>query len=605
MKNTITLNSFVFVFALVISIPNGAYSEDYVFETKWGSSGASSSQFNFPTGISVDGSNNVYVLDTNNHRVQKFDTNGTYITQWGSFGTGNSQFKTPFGIMVDGSNVYVADTYNSRIQKFDTNGTYITQWGSKGNGNGQFNDGPFDIAKDTGGNFYVIDPNSAPPRVQKFDTNGTYITQWGSSGSGNGQFNNPLGIALDSSNNVYVADTNNNRVQMFDTSGTYITQWGSSGSGNGQFNGPLIEIDSSNNIFIADNNNNRIQKFDSNRIYITGWGSFGTADSQFKNTHGVAIDSGDYVYVTDATNNRIQKFRKTISAPTISSIIPNNGNNNGSINITNLTGTSFSTNVGTVKLTKAGQPDITATSVSVLNSTQITCVFNLTGKYYGTWNVQVINIDTSTGTLTNGFTINDVSSPTGNPAIPTDSGVYGTSSITFNWTAGTSADAESGIVGYYLQVGTSSAGSDKFDGDVGNVLTYNVTGCVNNATYYARIRAKNGAGLYSDYSGSSAGVKITLSENSKLINNLFDPLRGGQVNIQYTIVSDTNVKITVHKSNGEIVRTLLDQAKTIGSYTDLNWDGKDDQGQVVSSGVYIVFIDAGSFKDKKRVVIAK
>ena len=105
----------------------------------------------------------------------------------------------------------------------------------------------------------------------------------------------------------------------------------------------------------------------------------------------------------------------------------------------------------------------------------------------------------------------DTTIPTGTPSVPTNpmSTSY-ISSITVNWTQGTSADSESGIAGYYLQVGTTPGGNDKFDGDVGNVLTYAITGCSNGATYYARVRAKNGAGLYGSYSGNSVGVLISI-----------------------------------------------------------------------------------------------
>ena len=104
-------------------------------------------------------------------------------------------------------------------------------------------------------------------RVEKFDSNGKYLTQWGSYGTSNGQFEGPSGIAVDSSNNVYVADIgNNNRIEKFSSSGNYLTQWGSSGSGNGQFYSPQgIAVDSTGNfIYVADFGNHRIQVFVNN-----------------------------------------------------------------------------------------------------------------------------------------------------------------------------------------------------------------------------------------------------------------------------------------------------------------------------------------------------
>ena len=91
-------------------------------------------------------------------------------------------------------------------------------------------------------------------------------------------------------------------------------------------------------------------------------------------------------------------------APTVTAITPNTGLNNGSVNITNLAGTGFLSGAS-VTLTQAGQPNITATSVSVVSPSLITCTVNLTGVATGAWNVVVTNADTKSGTLTGGFTV--------------------------------------------------------------------------------------------------------------------------------------------------------------------------------------------------------
>jgi tripartite motif-containing protein 71 len=70
--------------------------------------------------VAVDGAGNVYVVDANNYRVQKFDSSGSFITAWGSSGAGPGQFNLPRGLGLDAeANVYVADSANHRIQKFD------------------------------------------------------------------------------------------------------------------------------------------------------------------------------------------------------------------------------------------------------------------------------------------------------------------------------------------------------------------------------------------------------------------------------------------------------------------------------------------------------
>jgi DNA-binding beta-propeller fold protein YncE len=115
-----------------------------------------------------------------NHRIQKFDTSTNVLpqllTKWGGgLGPGHAsdpraqepgQFRSPWGIVVDGQgDVFVSDTGNQRIQKFDREGNFITQWGGFGNGDGQFNF-PYGVAVDARGSVFVVD--SANTRVQQF-----------------------------------------------------------------------------------------------------------------------------------------------------------------------------------------------------------------------------------------------------------------------------------------------------------------------------------------------------------------------------------------------------------------------------------------------------
>ena len=82
-----------------------------------------------------------------------------------------------------------------------------------------------------------------------------YRFWFGSEGTGDGQFREPHGMAVDSSGNIYVADTGNHRIQVFDTKGRFIRQFGSRGSGNGQFDEPYgVAVDSSGNIYSAIHN---------------------------------------------------------------------------------------------------------------------------------------------------------------------------------------------------------------------------------------------------------------------------------------------------------------------------------------------------------------
>ena len=183
-----------------------------------------------------------------------------FLAAWGSGGSGEGQFSSPRGVAVDSAaNVYVADSYNHRIQKFDAGGTFLAQWGSSGTGDGQFF-GPWDVAVDSAGNVYVADTGNH--RIQKFDAGGTFLAQWGSSGSDVGQFSSPRGVAVDGAGNVYVADSYNDRIQKFDAGGTFLARWGVYGEGEGQFSYPSgVAVDDAGNVYVADTSNHRVQKF--------------------------------------------------------------------------------------------------------------------------------------------------------------------------------------------------------------------------------------------------------------------------------------------------------------------------------------------------------
>ena len=88
------------------------------------------------------------------------------------------------------------------------------------------------------------------------------MSQFGSKGTGDGQLEGPTGLYIDSSGNIWVADSGNNRVQKFDSSGRYITKFGAQGSGKGQFDNPCaIVVDPSGNVYVCDGANSRVQKW--------------------------------------------------------------------------------------------------------------------------------------------------------------------------------------------------------------------------------------------------------------------------------------------------------------------------------------------------------
>ena len=270
---------------------------------------------NRPRSVATDSAGNFYVAtgvlsnDTNRpFLIQKFDSNGNFLMQFGTPGTGNGEFQFIEDMAFDSNdNLYVVDnlegsgTPSSRVQKFDSNGNYLTQWGSQGTNDGQF-DTPKQIAVDTNDNVYVADEGN--DRVQVFDANGTHVRNVSTGGG-----SNPYAIALDSSNNLYVGNSSETILQ-YDSSGTAtVVNWGGFGSGDGQFNTiTSMAVDSLNRIFVADETLDRIQIFTNTGSYVDKWGTNGSGDGQFDQVVDIAITSSDRVYAADNLNSRVQRF---------------------------------------------------------------------------------------------------------------------------------------------------------------------------------------------------------------------------------------------------------------------------------------------------------
>ena len=166
LSGMITLN---YIFKVIIGdFENSAtfqLLQRHCFVLKWGIEGAGDGQFKYPRGITVDKDGNVYVADSGNNRIQKFDGAGNFLKKWGIEGAGDGQFKGPYGITVDKDrNVYVADAGNNRIQEFDGAGNFLKKWGIEGAGDGQF-DRPYGITVDKDGNVYVA--GTGNHRIQK------------------------------------------------------------------------------------------------------------------------------------------------------------------------------------------------------------------------------------------------------------------------------------------------------------------------------------------------------------------------------------------------------------------------------------------------------
>lgn len=187
--------------------------------------------FRQPTDVAWDSHGNIYITDGYvNSRVAKYDRNGDWVKSWGEPGTGPGQFRLPHAIVIDNSdNVYVGDRSNRRVQVFDTNGSYLREWRievppdfSTRAVNGE-TPKPGDMAGVGAPNSLCITSGPSqviylgestwPGRIFKVTLDGRVLGVIGESGRNLKQFSGVHAIACPSENEIYVAETSNWRVQ--------------------------------------------------------------------------------------------------------------------------------------------------------------------------------------------------------------------------------------------------------------------------------------------------------------------------------------------------------------------------------------------------------
>ena len=201
--------------------------------------GTGDGELNGPSGLAFDKDDNLFVVDSRNHRVQVFTREGKHLRKWGGYGSGEDEFNLPWGIGLDKeANVYVADWNNHRVQKFTPEGKYLATFGKEGRGAGELHR-PSSVAIDDDGDVYVTDWGNdrlniydseggfihtlygdsrhlAPDKQARMDANPDYIkarkradrtVEW--------PFGKPTAVKVDGEGHIMVAEAKNNRIQVY------------------------------------------------------------------------------------------------------------------------------------------------------------------------------------------------------------------------------------------------------------------------------------------------------------------------------------------------------------------------------------------------------
>ena len=289
---------------------------------------ATAAQLNFPQGIAVDSSGNVYIADTGNFRVRKVTPTGV-ISTVALINTGVTC------VAADSAGNLYATSANS-VVKITSSGAVSTFAGTSAAG--FTGDGgpataaqlyaPYGIHLDSSGNVYVAD--QANNRIRKINTQGVITTFAGSAQGGfhgdggsatSAQLFYPSDMILDGQGNMYIADTLNMRVRLVNSSGTITTY---AGGGTSLNDGSVIQalldpvglaFDNSGNLLLSEFNYREVRKIASQNVTTiagmlptSGSGDNGAATSAYLlQPLGVAVDGSNNVLISDYVDNRIRR----------------------------------------------------------------------------------------------------------------------------------------------------------------------------------------------------------------------------------------------------------------------------------------------------------
>lgn len=331
---------------------------------------ATAAQLNLPHAAAVGPDGSVYIADMLNGTVRKVSPSGTITTFAGTPGTNgysgdlgpatSALLNEPSGVAVDAAgNVYIAEFGNSVLRKVDVNGTISTVAGNRSTTTSCSSiptsatttplNHPTGVAIDANGNVYIASGQSQCVLI-------LYPSQYMAAYAGTGtagfsgdtgvatgaQLNYPQSVAIDANNNLYIADSANNRVRQVSAGGTITTLAGNGTagySGDGGFatsaelnNDSGVAVDAAGNVYIGDNFNERVRVVDTTGYIYTvagnGTGGYSgdggvatAAQLQLENgvptennTYGLAVGNSGNLYLPDAINNTVRLVNPQASA---------------------------------------------------------------------------------------------------------------------------------------------------------------------------------------------------------------------------------------------------------------------------------------------------
>ena len=267
-----------------------------------GKQGSGDGMFKYPKELAVNDRDEIVVADALNHRVQVFDSNGTFLRSFGHRGENAGEFKCSVGVAINNDrNIFVADNGNHRVQIVSWEGRHLGSFGGQGSLDSQLRF-PWGLSLDSTGNVIVAD--SGNNLIKIFTPDGRFVTKIG----GQGSFSFPI-HCVQCGEYFIVSDSDEHCIKVFNREGHFQYKFGKQGEGDGEFNHPrFLSVTQSKHLLVCDEGNHRIQVFALDGKFVGKFGTNGSKLGEFNEPFSVAILSNDQIVVSEYNNNRIQIF---------------------------------------------------------------------------------------------------------------------------------------------------------------------------------------------------------------------------------------------------------------------------------------------------------
>jgi DNA-binding beta-propeller fold protein YncE len=264
-----------------------------------------------PLGIDIDPDGNLYIADTGNNRILKCNQRGEMLREVGGFGFDKEQFDRPADVWAgNGLDVFVVDYNNQRLERYDKDLNYIAPYYSDELQDESLQFGyPTAVGFSPNGEIFLADHEFN--RVLRIDSFGKPKASFGDFNWGEGRLSRPAKILLTARREIFVSDSTAEAIVEFDYYGNFVRRFGEGilrdPAGMAEQRAKSGGQRASDFLFVADQGNHRIVCFSAEGEKIFAFGMRGRAPEQLLSPADVAV-SGNRVLVLDTGNNRVQVF---------------------------------------------------------------------------------------------------------------------------------------------------------------------------------------------------------------------------------------------------------------------------------------------------------